>query len=203
MLHEVGKYTQAQFYATSVKVDIVGQVEGVGRLDVNLLHLGTPTVIAKTGQKFSFTHNSRGTTYAFTNGNPSEVSSPGYLGGCGSGAAVITYAGRYLALLSYIYSTKVQITTTISIEAADCSWHSVSRDEAMRLSVGTGCSSGEDNYYIGLSPFTWWEMRLPGNFKYDKVIMYNHHPNHVVACDAMRLPTQYACCGLCTIMFDL
>ena len=82
---------QAQFYASKVKVTILGNVTsldpGNPRLDVNLRHLGTPAVVSTSCQKYTFTHNSRDSTYSYNVQNPSQVYSDGYLGGCGSGGA--------------------------------------------------------------------------------------------------------------------
>ena len=64
---------------------VSGSAPGNTRLDVDLNPLGTPTVINQLGEKYTFVHNSRPTVYSFVVDNPSQVSTPGYLGGCGSG----------------------------------------------------------------------------------------------------------------------
>ncbi|CAL5226956.1 g9841 [Coccomyxa viridis] len=83
-------YNLAQFYASKVKVTVLGTVTPLDptnpRLDVNLRHLGTPAVISTSCQEYTFTHNFRDSTYSYNVQDPSKVYSDGYLGGCGSGA---------------------------------------------------------------------------------------------------------------------
>lgn len=50
--------------------------------------------------------------------------------------------------------------------------------------AGTGCSKEQDDFYIGLSPFTWWQMDLPGTFDYSKVSPII--PSHMIR--ALPLP---------------
>lgn len=83
---------QAQFYATHVVVTFYGKIGGEGRVNVDLTHQGTPTVISTSCEKYSFTHASRDATYSFEAQDPSRVIIDGYLGGCGTGAHTsVTY----------------------------------------------------------------------------------------------------------------
>lgn len=77
---------QAQFYATHVVVTFYGKIGGEGRVNVDLTHQGTPTVISTSCEKYSFTHASCDATYSFEAQDPSRVIIDGYLGGCGTGA---------------------------------------------------------------------------------------------------------------------
>ena len=84
---------QAQFYASKVKVTVLGNATALSssnpRLDVNLRHLGTPAVVSTKCEKYTYTHNFRDSTYSYNSADPSIVYSDGYLGGCGSGMLLI------------------------------------------------------------------------------------------------------------------
>lgn len=84
---------QAQFYASKVKVTVVGTVTPLSpsnpRLDVNLRHLGTPAVVSTSCEKYTFTHNFRDSTYSYNVLHPTIVYSDDYLSGCGSGTTLL------------------------------------------------------------------------------------------------------------------